>query len=124
MTNMYEQIGGAPAVTTVVDDFYRRIMADTELAWFFAEVDLTRLKALQVEYFSMLLGGPAEYTGKPLRQAHRGLGITMTHFNRVAAHLAEALDAAGVPQHLIVLILSEIVRLADEIVAEGARAAQ
>jgi hemoglobin len=35
MTSIYEQIGGAEALETVVDDFYDRVLADDELAGFF-----------------------------------------------------------------------------------------
>ena len=49
-----------------------------------------------MEFFGEALGGPHPYTGTPLREAHHGRGIERRHFDLVAAHLVDALLAAGV----------------------------
>ena len=46
-STIYEEIGGAPAVTAVVDAFYLRLIDDADLAPYFAGKDLARLKAHQ-----------------------------------------------------------------------------
>ncbi|MGW4247905.1 group I truncated hemoglobin [Nocardia sp. NPDC004722] len=117
MPSIYDRIGGGPTLTVVVDDFYRRVYADADLAGFFAGVDLERLKQRQVEYFSTVLGGPAIYTGASLRRVHQGLGITRRHFDRVARHLTAALSGAGVSQEIVDLIVEALDPLADDIVA-------
>jgi hemoglobin len=61
---------------------------------------MSRLKHKQVEFFAAALGGPDPYTGAPMRQVHRGRGITMHHFNLVAGHLTDSLVAAGVPDDI------------------------
>jgi hemoglobin len=101
----------------VVDDFYRRVLADPELAGFFAGTNLNRLKGRQVEFFSAALGGPEPYAGAPMRQVHQGRGITMHDFNLVAGHLTESLEAAGVPDDTVTQIISAIAPLADDIVS-------
>jgi len=45
--NIYDSIGGVPAVRAAVDDFYTRVLADARLATFFTGTDLDRLKAHQ-----------------------------------------------------------------------------
>jgi hemoglobin len=70
----------------------------------------------QVEFFSAALGGPEPYTGAPMHRVHQGRGITMHHFNLVAAHLSESLQAAGIPDDTIEQIISAIAPLADDIV--------
>ncbi len=117
MSTIYERIGGAEAIEVVVDDFYRRVLADTELAGFFAGTNMNRLKGRQVEFFSAALGGPEPYTGASMRNVHQGRGITMHHFNLVAAHLTESLGAAGVPDDTVTQIISAIAPLADDIVS-------
>ncbi|MVU78529.1 group 1 truncated hemoglobin [Nocardia sp. ET3-3] len=120
MPSIYDRIGGTPAITAVVDDFYRRVCADADLAGFFARVDLDRLKARQVEYFSTVLGGPAVYTGASMRQVHRGLGISRRHFDRVVRHLVAALTVAEVPGELVDEIVAALAPLARDIVVPRA----
>ena len=94
-TSIYETIGGLPAIVTVVDDFYERVLDDPQLRDFFAGTDMVRLKTRQAEFFAAALGGPGPYTGASMADAHRGRDIAMTHFNLVVGHLVNALAAAG-----------------------------
>ncbi|WP_193046344.1 group I truncated hemoglobin [Mycolicibacterium baixiangningiae] len=115
MTTIYEQIGGAEALEGVVEDFYRRVLADGQLAGFFTGTNMARLKGKQVEFFAAALGGPEPYTGAPMRQVHQGRGITVHHFNLVAGHLTDTLNAAGVPKPLVTEIIGVVAPLADDI---------
>ena len=111
----YDRIGGHEAIEVVVEDFYGRVLADEQLSGFFTGTNMNRLKGKQVEFFAAALGGPEPYTGAPMKQVHRGRGITMHHFSLVAGHLADALAAAGVPSPTVTDILSAIAPLAPEI---------
>ena len=117
--SLYDTIGGEPALTAVVEDFYVRVLADPELAGFFAGTNMTRLKGRQVEYFAQALGGPRIYSGPTIRQAHQGRGIGQLHFNLVAGHLIDALNAAGASDDQVRQVVSAIAPLADEIVSIG-----
>ena len=97
----YEAVGGAPAVRAVVDDFYKRVLADARLAPFFVGVELPRLKRHQALLVTKVLGGPDAYYGRSLRDAHHGMDITAADFARVAGHLVAALRHAGVPEAVI-----------------------
>jgi hemoglobin len=97
----YEAVGGGPAVSAVVNDFYERVLADPQLAPYFDDVDIPTLKRHQVLLVTKVLGGPDNYTGRPLDEAHDGLGITPDDFAAVVGHLAAAMKAAGVPDDII-----------------------
>lgn len=97
----YERIGGAPAVSAVVDQFYQRLLEDPTLNHFFTHTDLPRLKRHQVLLISQVLGGPAEYSGRELGQAHEGLNITNDDFNHVVAHLVDVLRKNSVDEDII-----------------------
>ena len=114
--SIYDQIGGTPAITVVVDDFYQRVLADDALIGKFQGVNLERLKRRQVEFFAAALGGPDPYTGASMKNVHRHLGITTEQFGLVVVHLTAALLAAGVPQVTTDEIISAIAELADDIV--------
>jgi hemoglobin len=117
--SIYEAIGGEPALVAVVDDFYVRVLADPQLAGFFAGVNMRKLKGRQVEFFAAALGGPDVYQGAGIREVHAGRGISQADFDQVAFHLTAALAAAGVPGETIGEIAAAILPLADEIVSRG-----
>jgi hemoglobin len=117
--SIYEAIGGESALAAVVDAFYQRVLADPQLAGFFAGANMTKLKGRQVEFFAAALGGPDVYQGASMRQAHVGRGISQADFDRVAFHLTNALAAAGVPAELVTQIAAAITPLAGEIVSRG-----
>jgi len=118
--SIYEQIGGQEALIAVVDDFYKRVLADDQLAPFFAGTNMSRLKGKQVEFFAAALGGPQEYSGLSMKDAHRGRGIGQVHFNLVATYLTESLSAAGVPDDIVQTIIGTIAPLSADIVSPAA----
>jgi hemoglobin len=115
--SIYDEIGGHEAIEVVVEDFYVRVLADDQLAGFFAGTNMNRLKGKQAEFFAAALGGPEPYTGAPMKQVHQGRGITMHHFNLVARHLGDALAAAGIPAETATKILCAIAPLAPDVVS-------
>ena len=117
--SIYESIGGESALTAVVDDFYVRVLADPQLAGFFAGANMPKLKGRQVEFFAAALGGPDFYQGASMREAHAGRGIGQADFDKVALHLTAALAAAGVPAETVAQIVWAVTPLADDIVSRG-----
>jgi hemoglobin len=116
---IYDLIGGEPALIAVVDDFYVRVMADPQLAPFFAGANMNKLKGRQVEFFAAALGGPQTYEGQPMRDVHAGRGISQADFDKVAFHLSGALSGAGVDDEVVAQIIGAIAPLSDDIVAPG-----
>jgi hemoglobin len=92
-STLYHRVGGAATIEKLVDAFYVEVMADPELAPFFAEVSIEKLRHMQREFFSSALGGPVTYTGRPIAYAHHGLGIKSNHVSRFVDHLMSTLDA-------------------------------
>jgi len=87
-----------------VEDFYRRVLQDEELAPFFEDVDMDRQMAKQSAFLTMVTGGPNSYTGKDMRTAHAHLvkrGIGDRHVDLVIKHLGDTLTGLGVAQELV-----------------------
>lgn len=97
----YTAVGGAPAITAVVNRFYDLVVADERLAGYFEGVEMVRLKRHQVALVSQVMGGPVAYEGRELRAAHEGMGISSDDFAVVVGHLVTALTEAGVPSEII-----------------------
>jgi hemoglobin len=117
----YERVGGGAAVRSVVDRFYELVLDDERLAAFFTGTDMQRLKRHQVLLVSQVLGGPANYDGRDLREAHSGMDISSEHFGLVVAYLAQSLSEAGVDREIIDRVGATLAATQDDVVASAAR---
>jgi hemoglobin len=112
----YDAIGGGPAVSAVVNDFYERVLGDPQLAPYFEGVDMPRLKRHQVLLVTQVLGGPKNYDGRSLEEAHEGLGIDHDDFAAVAGHLTGAMRDAGVPDDIVLRAIAVVAASEPDIV--------
>ena len=112
---IYREIGGREAVEAVVDDFYDRVLSDEQLVEFFEGMDMEALRAHQVQFISSVAGGPVEYSGADMREAHAHLDITEADFDAVAEHLERALQGNGVDDDNVEAILTEVAALKDPV---------
>jgi hemoglobin len=119
--SIFDDIGGPPAVTAAVDDFYRRVISDPALTAYFDGVDMRRLKGHQRAFIAAAIGGPDPYLGRSMREAHELLNIAPEHFDRVVDHLVETLADLGVAASIIDAIGDKLAPLKAEI-APGAAA--
>lgn len=113
---VFDSLGGREAVASVVDDFYDRVLTDERVVHHFEDSDTTALRAHQVQFISAVTGGPVEYTGNDMREAHRGMGITHEEFDVVADHLDAALAENGVGEGAREQVRSTVESLRPEIV--------
>jgi len=118
-TSLYERIGGAPGVESLVDQFYLRVFDDPELAPFFEHAPVDRLKSMQRELFTQALGGPLEYSGRPIREVHHGRGISLAHFQKFVGHLLDTLTALGLSGAELDEVISRLNVDADKIVGQS-----
>ncbi len=101
---LFEQLGGEAAVDAAVDIFYRKVLADHRINRFFDGVDMDTQAAKQKAFLTMAFGGPNNYSGKDMRDAHARfvkMGLDDSHFDAVVENLAETLIELGVSQELI-----------------------
>lgn len=114
--SVYHEIGGSDAVDAVVSDFYDHVLADDQLVHFFEGMDMEELHSHQVQFISSVAGGPVEYTGEDMREAHAHLAIEDDDFDAVADHLITALQENEVRDENIKTIITEVEALRDPIV--------
>ncbi len=70
------------AIREVIDAFIDEVVADRMIGFYFANVDVERLKAREVEHAAAHLGLPVHYAGRSLTSAHRPRRIPRGHFGR------------------------------------------
>jgi hemoglobin len=63
------------------------------------------------------LGGPNEYKGRGMREAHAHLNITEAQFASVAGHLVDTLKSFDVQDEYINAIVEKVASLKPEVVA-------
>jgi len=115
-TCLYKKLGGRVAVETVVKEFYKRVLGDQQLAGFFANTDMDFQTQQQIKFISKALGGPDQYDGRSMREAHAELAITEAHFDMVAGHLVNTLKWAGVCDEDVNAVVALVGPLSADIV--------
>lgn len=118
-TTLYDRIGGRDTVAGMISSFYNRVLADPELAPFFVGRDLEKLAHMQQEFFSAALGGPIQYSGRPVIHAHHGMGVGRGHFQRFAEHLLSTLTVLGIDEEDRYQIIARINTYMDDVVTMG-----
>ncbi|MCA9409145.1 MAG: group 1 truncated hemoglobin [Candidatus Omnitrophica bacterium] len=114
MSTLYERLGGQEAVNAAVDIFYRKMMGDERVNYFFDNTDMDKQIAKQKSFLTMAFGGPNNYTGKNMRDAHKPLlekGLNDTHVDIVIQHLGDTLKELGVNDNDI----SEVAGIANSV---------
>lgn len=94
---LFVELGGKVGLTKIVDDFMPLVMADTRINRFFEKTDQVKLKAMLVDQFCELAGGPCKYNGRDMYEAHDGMGVRNAHFNALAEDLQLAMEKNNVP---------------------------
>ena len=110
-----ERIGGEVAVNAAVDIFYRKVLSDDRISHFFVTVDMEAQHAKQKAFLTMAFGGPNNYTGQDMREAHKHMDLTEEHFTAVAEALVGTLNDLEVPQAEIDEIVGVAVSVKDDV---------
>ncbi|MDL9979166.1 group I truncated hemoglobin [Microbacterium sp. ASV49] len=104
MNEIYDELGGADGLRTAVSVMYGRVTTDDELAHWFADIDVDRLKAHQRAFLAAAFGGPQLFGGRALAQAHSDLEITDAAFDRIVGTLMTALADLGVSNEAVIAV--------------------
>ncbi|MDF1654173.1 MAG: group 1 truncated hemoglobin [Coxiellaceae bacterium] len=97
-STLFERLGGQDAVNTAVDIFYRKVLADDRVNYFFEGVDMEKQIQKQKGFLTMVFGGPNNYTGKDMREGHKHLiekGLNDSHVDAIIELLGGTLKELG-----------------------------
>jgi hemoglobin len=114
---LYDRLGGEKTIAALVDDVTDRVIADPRVN--FARVDVTNswwggtyepwhptprnvelFKKHMVEFLTLATGGPAKYTGRDIRDVHKGMRITNTEFDAMIGDITTSMDRLKIPPEL------------------------
>ena len=95
--SLFDRLGGAPAITAVVDEFVNRTTTDPRIKFRFFNTDPVNLKKLLTEFVGQATGGAMTYTGRDMTTAHAGMDLVDDEFTALVEDLVGALDKFHVP---------------------------
>jgi hemoglobin len=111
---LYERLGGAYNIATVVDDFIERLLVNASLNANPAINEARRrvpkagLKFHVTALVCEVSGGPCKYTGRPMKESHEKLNITQPEWDAMVVDFKATLDKFKVPpreqQELIAIV--------------------
>ena len=105
-----------------VELFYKKVLADESISRFFEGLDMEAQGKKQVAFMTVAFGGPDEYRGRDMRQAHahlvRDQGLNEDHFNAVAGHLKSTLEELGVADDMVNEALTIVASTKSEVLSQ------
>ena len=114
-TTLYEKMGGESAIKEMVDDFYRDVLADEIVSHFFDHTDMEKQWRHQTAFISYALGGPNQYSGRSMEEAHAGLNLQPEHLDAIVKHLTDAIMAHGASPEDLEAALGKIATLKEAV---------
>lgn len=117
----YERIGGAASVKAAVQLFYERVLVDPDLVGYFEKIEMEEQRRHMVLMLTTVLGGPNNYAGRGLPEAHQPLNIPVEHYAKVGGHLIATLTQLGVPADILDDVRGVLASVQDQVVANGNR---
>lgn len=119
--SLFNKYGGFATVGNIVHSFYEKILDSDSLLHYFKGIDMERLIRHQTDFLCLIMGGPVNYSGRDLRQAHRKLNITEEDFELAADLLEETLEEADVTDEDIETIMKVIRSTKPDIVGPNSQ---
>jgi hemoglobin len=101
---LWDRLGGEPAVKKVIHEVVLAAAEDKKVNFLRdgkVKIDakgIEHLERMLVEFVSSATGGPLKYTGKSMKEVHKGMMITDAEFDAMGAILVEKLKKNMVPQ--------------------------
>ncbi|HET8807839.1 MAG TPA: group 1 truncated hemoglobin [Methylophaga sp.] len=115
-TTLYEDLGGAPGIEAIVENFIKGIASDPEIFPYFADSHVSRFREKITEHFCHISDGPCQYTGDNMVDIHVGMDITESHFNRTVDLLYVAMEQENIPHPTQNRLIARLAPLRKQII--------
>jgi hemoglobin len=122
---LYQRLGGAPALTAIVDDWIERALRNPQVnftrqgqphPWQPTPDNLAQLKIYWTQYIEMLCDGPQIYEGRDLFTTHSGMRISESEWLALMQDLQRTLAALHEPVELERQLMRRVAGTHDAIV--------
>ena len=117
--SLFDRLGGKEPITKVVDSFIKNVSSNDVTKKRFAKLPKDHAEKLRTHLIEQIChesGGDCEYTGKTMKDAHKGMKITEAEWNATVAALKAALDENKVGENEQNDLIAAIAPMKDDIV--------
>ena len=114
---LFVRLGGDQGISTIVNDFVARALADPRVNWERKGVktggimgihehsvewkpdggNVDKLKKHLSQFLALATGGPAQYDGGEMKNVHKGMQVTNAEFDAAVGDLKSTLDKLQIP---------------------------
>ncbi len=122
--SLYERLGAKEGITKVVDAFLKNMMGNDVVKKRFAKLSKDKIDKLRnhlVDQICKESGGDCEYSGKNMKDAHKGMKITEPEWNAAVSALKAALDENKVAENEMNDLIGLVAPMKDDIVEVKAK---
>jgi len=124
---LWDRLGGEANVKKVIHefvvasandpkvDFDRKVTTGKAVSF-----NAAALEKLLVEFVSKATGGPLQYTGRAMKELHKGMGITDAQFTAAVGHLKKALEDNNAKPADVTAVLNAVEGTRKDIVEKPA----
>jgi hemoglobin len=135
--SLYERLGGESGIQAIVDDFVARAIADPRVNWERKGVkapgvvlargtaewkpsdeNTARLKKHLTQFLALATGGPPQYEGRDMKEAHKSMRINNAEFDAAVGDLKATLDKLHVATSEQKELLAIVESTRPQVVAE------
>jgi hemoglobin len=119
--SLYERLGGATGIAALVDDIVEAHMNNPLIkARFLPYRDdrdtLAKVKHHTCNFFGAGSGGPEQYSGRSMRDTHRGMNISEQEYMAVVDDILDTLDKHKIDDQTRKDVLAIVYSLKEEII--------
>ncbi len=115
---LYNDLGGADTIDAITTELLDRILVNEKIAFLFEETNRQDLHDKIVNQICMETGGPCEYEGLDMIEAHSGMDIKYSEFDVFVSDFIAAMEAAGVSYRLQNRVLAIFAPMREDITYE------
>lgn len=94
--SLYTELGGKEGIEKIVDNFIDEFSYNRDVIRHFEKTDFDRFRTRLVEQICNISGGPCQYTGQSMLEAHQKMNISEAQFNSMVDDLYKAMQRANV----------------------------
>lgn len=114
--DLYTEIGGKETLSKVYGLALTRIYNDPVIGHYFEGVPKNDLRRELTEQTCELIGGPCDYEGKSMLEAHKDLSIKDSEFFLLVEYVQQAMRDIGLTYQQENRILSHLAPMKEEVV--------
>ena len=113
--SLYHRLGGKAAIDAAVELFYKKVLADERVNFFFDDINMNVQRRKQKEFLSFAFGSPVAWTGKDMRAAHKNLDLKEADFVAIAENLQATLEELKIDEKLIAEVMTIAASTKDDV---------